>query len=65
VNEFKQYTDSNYVHMPVQPGKMQTIMPWIMFGGMEKEDLGAIYEYLQSLDPVENEIVKFTPPPVQ
>lgn len=65
INEFKKYTDSSYVHEPVQPGQMQTIMPWIMYAGMEEEDLGAIYDYLQSLDPVDNDVVKFTPPPPQ
>jgi hypothetical protein len=36
-------------------------MPWTMYGGMTEEDLGAIYEYLHSLKPVKNSVIKFTP----
>ncbi|MDZ7716415.1 MAG: c-type cytochrome [Balneolaceae bacterium] len=38
-----------------------TIMPWQMYGGMKVEDLKAIYAYLQSLESVDNKVVKFTP----
>ncbi len=34
-------------------------MPWAMYTGMSREDLGAIYDYLQSLEPVENAVIKF------
>ena len=34
-------------------------MPWNMYAGMTTEDLGAIYTYLQSLKPVENQVNKF------
>jgi len=40
---------------------MQTIMPWQMYAGMDEGDLGAIFEYLCTIDPVENRVVKFTP----
>ncbi|MBD3629003.1 c-type cytochrome [Cyclobacterium sp.] len=43
----------------LNPGEMQTIMPWAMYAGMSREDLGAIYDYLQSLEPVENTVTKF------
>ncbi len=61
INRFKMYTDSSYVPRRVEPGEMQTVMPWQMYGGMSEEDLGAIYEYLRSLEPVENLVVRFTP----
>lgn len=38
-----------------------TIMPWQMYGGMKVDDLKAIYAYLQSLEPIDNKVVKFTP----
>ncbi len=62
IQTFKQYTDSTYQVQPVQAGHMQTIMPWIMHSGMEKSDLAAIYDYLRTLDPVDNEVVQFVPP---
>jgi len=35
------------------------IMPWSMYAGMERYDLEAIYEYLTSLEPVDNPVVLF------
>lgn len=61
VNRFKSYTDTNYVPKKMEPGAMQTVMPWIMYGGMEEYDLKAIYAYLQTLTPVENTVVKYSP----
>ena len=60
INRFKVYADSSYSPHRVNAGDMQTLMPWIMYAGMEEEDLGAIYEYLRTLEPVENRVVKFT-----
>lgn len=62
VTRFKMYVDSSYVPQQVQPGQMQTLMPWQMYGGMSEEDLGAIYEYLRTIPAVENSIVRFSPP---
>lgn len=61
INTFKKYVDSTYLPQKIEPGSFQTIMPWIMYGGMKEEDLGAIYEYLASLDPVENAVIKYEP----
>jgi len=36
------------------PGdKINTVMPWSRYAGMTEEDLGAIYEYLRTVEPVE------------
>lgn len=40
-----------------------TGMPWWAYSGMTDEDLGAIYDYLRTLPPVENQVVKWPPPP--
>lgn len=61
INRFKMYADSSYTPHVVKPGEMQTIMPWQMYAGMNEEDLAAIFEYLRTIEPVENRIVKFTP----
>jgi hypothetical protein len=58
---FKSYVDSTYTPHSVGKGEFQTIMPWMMYGGMTEEDLGAIHSYLRSLAPIKNAVVKFVP----
>lgn len=62
INRFKMYGDSTYIPQSVKPGDFQSVMPWIMYAGMTTEDLSAMYEYLHTLKPVENVVVRFTPP---
>ncbi|MEX2513766.1 MAG: c-type cytochrome [Cyclobacteriaceae bacterium] len=58
IERFKLY--ENHETLPkVKKGEMQTIMPWAMYSGMKEEDLKAIFAYLQSIDPVDNKIVKY------
>ena len=59
IGTFKQYADSAYVLPKVNPGEMQSAMPWTMYAGMTVEDLGAIYDYLRSVKPVDNMVVKW------
>ena len=37
-------------------------MPWTMYGGMKESDLKAIYAYLKTVEPISNQVVKFSPP---
>ena len=60
VQRFKAYADSSYVPHKVAEGEFQTVMPWMMYAGMEEDDLKAIYAYLTSLDPNPNKVEKFT-----
>lgn len=60
VNRFKIYSDANYVPQEVGTG-FNTVMPWMLYSGMDEYDLKAIYAYLHSLEPIKNQIVKFTP----
>ncbi len=62
VQRFKMYSDSGFVLPNVQPGEFQTLMPWYMYSGMEEEDLAAIYAYLQTLEPYDNMVERYTPP---
>lgn len=62
IQRFKMYADSSMVVPVSAPGSFNTIMPWTMYGHMTDQDLGAIFTYLQSLKPVSNAVVKFTPP---
>lgn len=36
-----------------------TVMPWPAFAGMTEEDLGAIYDYLQTVKPLNNRVEKY------
>ena len=59
VNRFKIYADSSYVSVKVSKGSFNTIMPWTMYGGMKAQDLKAIYAYLKTMKPIQNEVVQF------
>lgn len=59
IQKFKAYQDSSYVPLKVKPGEFQTLMPWMMYAGMTEEDLGAIYDYLETLPAVDNPVEKF------
>lgn len=61
IQRFKMYADSAYVAPGVAPGEFNTIMPWTMYATMTTQDLGAIYTYLKTIDPIKNNVVKFTP----
>ena len=59
IQKFKQYADSSYKPKPVGQKEYNTIMPWTEFSGMTVKDLGAIYDYLSSLKPVDHKVIKF------
>lgn len=60
VNKFKMYADSNYQAPQLALTDVNTPMPWTMYAGMSEEDLKAIYAYLKSLTPIQNQVTKFT-----
>lgn len=62
VGKFKQYLDSGYQLPKINPGEYNTIMPWLMYAGMEESDLKAIYAYLKTIEPIPNQVVKFSSP---
>lgn len=41
------------------PGERRSPMPWRSYAGMTDEDLGAIYDYLRTVEPVRHEVVRF------
>ncbi|MFC3878689.1 cytochrome C [Algoriphagus namhaensis] len=61
VARFKEYQDPRYLREKVAIGDFNSIMPWIMYSGMKEEDLKAIYAYLQTLEPISNQVTRFTP----
>jgi hypothetical protein len=60
VNRFKLYADSAYQPSHVKPGEFNTIMPWLTYTQMDKDDLAAIYIYLSQVKAISNKVVKFT-----
>lgn len=62
VNRFKMYADSAYVAPEIPEYAFQTVMPWEMYAGMREEDLEAIFAYLQTLEPVDNQVATFELP---
>jgi len=61
VNRFKMYADSSYTPAKVDPKEFNTVMPWLMYSKMTREDLSAIYAYLKTVTPVSNKVERFTP----
>jgi len=61
INRFTAYNDPLFPLTPVAPGEFQTVMPWYMYAGMTREDLGALYDYLETVPPVDNLVERFTP----
>ena len=48
--------------LDLDKGDYVELMPYLEYSGMTDADLGAIYDYLRSVAPVRNKVVKFTPP---
>lgn len=61
VNYFKQFDVPADSLPSVAKQGYNTVMPWDMYAGMKKEDLKAIFTYLQTIKPVQNTVTKFTP----
>jgi mono/diheme cytochrome c family protein len=61
IQRFKMYVDSAYVlpEVDMAKGEFQTVMPWTMYAGMTEEDLGAIYEFLRTVEPVDNTVTRW------
>ena len=57
---FKIYSDSSYVQLTINEG-FNTIMPWTTYTKVEEYDLKAIFAYLKSLEPINQQVVKFSP----
>lgn len=54
---FKSYSEP--FKLPASKQHENTVMPWVAFSGMTEEDLGAIYEYLMSVEPVSNNVERW------
>lgn len=63
IGRFKSFASMNAANAPVPPKGRNTIMPWLSFSGMTEQDLGAIYDYLKTVKPVENKVDSFPDAP--
>ncbi len=59
IRRFKIYTDPAFKPVKLNPGDLNTPMPWFMYSAMTEKDLGAIYDYLRTVKPVKNKVIKF------
>lgn len=62
IAKFKGYQDSTYQSPKIDfMHEYNSIMPWMMYSTMTERDLAAIYEYLRTVKPLDNETVKWKP----
>ena len=60
ISTFKQYQDSSYKSPTLAMTDYNTIMPWMMYSTMTESDLSSIYQYLRTVKPIQNEVIKWT-----
>lgn len=61
ISRFKVFESDSARNTPVKSNEFNTIMPWTDYAGMTPEDLGAIYNYLRTIKPVNHNVMRFTP----
>lgn len=61
IAQFKAFSGPEIRDAKVNPAQ-NTVMPWLTAAQLTEEDLGAIYDYLKSVPPVENTVQKIAPP---
>ena len=60
IQKFKAYADSAYASEKIKTGEFNSVMPWTMYAGMDRDDLAAIFHYLKSVTPISNKVTKFS-----
>lgn len=60
IARFKAYTDSANIAQ-LAANRVNTIMPWSMYAGMDTADLRAVYAYLKTINPIKNKVEHFQP----
>jgi len=50
VGVFKSFAATDGIDVP--EGQANTVMPWARYAGMTEQDLGAIYDYLRTVEPL-------------
>lgn len=63
IGRFRSFASITAENAPPAPKGRNTVMPWIAFSKLTDEDLGAIYDYLKTLKPVEKAVDTFPDAP--
>jgi mono/diheme cytochrome c family protein len=58
IDKFKAFEGAPHRSLTPEERRENTVMPWLAYAGMTREDLGAIYAYLRTLTPVINRVTK-------
>jgi mono/diheme cytochrome c family protein len=59
IGRFKAFATLNASNAPQAEKGKNTLMPWLTYSGMTEDDLGAIYAYLKTVKPIENNVNPF------
>ena len=59
IKRFKAYDYESSESPMVPEGGENTFMPWTFYAKMTEQDLGAIFDYLQTIPAVDNEVIKY------
>lgn len=59
IARFKAFDNDSTKYIPLAEGQPNTVMPWLYYATMSEDDLGAIFDYLQSLPAIEHQVVKY------
>jgi hypothetical protein len=59
IGRFKSFASMDANTAPDVPAGHNTIMGWVVYAGMTENDLGAMYDYLKTVKPIENKVVTF------
>jgi len=59
IGRFKAFASMDANTAPDAPAGRNTVMPWLAFSQMTEQDLGALYDYLKTVKPIENKVVTF------
>ena len=59
IKRFKFYENND--SLDVKHGEINSEMPWSIYSRMTEEDLGSIYDYLRTVNPVKNKVSHFVP----
>lgn len=65
IARFKAFEKLQGENAPVAKKGQNTVMPWLSYAGMTEQDLGAIYDYLKTVKPIEHKVVTFPDAPAE
>jgi hypothetical protein len=59
IQRFKSFEGKEKQAARLNPGDPQLPMPWYLYAGMKASDLAAIYAYLRTVKPINNQVIAF------